>query len=127
MKTILVDAADALFVDAKVFEAMKTMLDTFANRKLVLTNANDEQIESFGINKSPYEVFSLKHNPDKTDSIYYQKMLSHYNLTSDEVIYFEHAEAAVKSAESVGIKSYHYDSGKQDLESLKKFLMENLK
>ncbi len=53
-------------------------------------------------------------------------MLKHFGLNKDDVIYFEHSPDAVKSAESVGVKSYHYDSEKKDLVSLKKFLGENL-
>jgi len=53
-------------------------------------------------------------------------MLQHFSLSKDEVVYFEHNPEAVKSAESVGIKSYYYDPEKKDLEALKKFLTENL-
>ena len=126
MKTILVDAAGTLLVEGNIFNDMQVLLDGFSNRKIVLTNANDEQVKEFGIDKSPYEVFTLKHNPDKTDPIYFNKMLSQFNLNSDDVIYFEHAEDAVKSAESVGIKTHYYDSSKKDLESLTKFLIDNL-
>jgi FMN phosphatase YigB (HAD superfamily) len=74
----------------------------------------------------PYEVFTLKHNPEKTDPKYYEIMLEHFNLKSAEVIYFEHNEEAVKSARSVGINSYHYDMQTKDLASLKKFIDNNL-
>ena len=47
-------------------------------------------------------------------------------LNKNDVVYFEHSLGAVKSAESVGINSYHYDPEKKDLEGLKKFLTENL-
>ena len=53
----------------------------------------------------PYEVFTLKHNPDKTDPTYFTIMLNHFGLTTKENIYFEHAKAAVASAQSVGIVS----------------------
>lgn len=42
------------------------------------------------------------------------------------VIYFEHNEDAVKSAQSVGIPTYHYDKDKPDLVELKKFIDKNL-
>jgi len=41
-------------------------------------------------------------------------------------VYFEHNEDAVKSAQSVGIKTYHYNKDKKDLRGLKKFLDDNL-
>lgn len=102
------------------------MLDKYPNDKIVLTGANDEQFKEFNLDKSPYEVFTLKHNPEKTDSEYFKILLKKYNLTPDEVVFFEHNQDAVKSAESVGIKSYYYDPEKQDLKALKAFLDENL-
>jgi len=86
----------------------------------------DESFKKFGLGKMPYEVFTLKHNPEKTDPKYYEIMLQHFGLSKDDVVYFEHNEDAVKSAQSAGIKTYHYDENKKDLESLKKFLDDNL-
>lgn len=131
MKTILVDAVYAFVVDTEdgsfeIFEKMHEMLETYPNRKILLTGADDEQFKKFGLSKMPYEVFTLKHNPEKTEPEYYKKMLEHFNLESENVVYFEHDPEAVRSAQSVGIVSYHYDSDKRDLESLKKFLDENI-
>ncbi len=75
----------------------------------------------------PYEVFTLKHNPEKTDPKYYETMLQYFALDKDDTIYFEHDENAVKSAQSAGIKTYYYENDKKDLVGLKKFLMENFK
>lgn len=74
----------------------------------------------------PYEVFTLKHNPKKTDPNYYKILLEKYNLDTSEIIYFEHNPKAVESAQSVGINSYFYDNNTKDLASLKKFLDINL-
>ena len=130
MKTILVDAVDGLVIedkgDFKIFKEMYDLLETFPNRKIVLTGANDEQFMKFGLDKMPYEVFTLKHNPEKTDPKYFETMLQHFGLSKDGAVYFEHNPEAVKSAESVGIKSYYYDPEEKDLEALKKFLIENL-
>jgi FMN phosphatase YigB (HAD superfamily) len=70
----------------------------------------------------PYEVFTLKHDPEKTNSEYYKKVLEHFNLKSKDVIYFEHNPEAVKSAESVGIKTYFWDNEKRPLRELAIFL-----
>lgn len=130
MKTILVDAVHAFVIEVdngfKVFKEMHDLLETFPNRKIILTGANDEQFKKFGLDKMPYEVFTLKHNPEKTDPKYYEKMLQRFNLSKDEVIYFEHDENAVKSAQSIGIKAYRYDSEKKDLSALAEFLKKNL-
>jgi HAD superfamily hydrolase (TIGR01509 family) len=127
MKIILVDAVDAFVIEGEsIFKEMHDLLETFPNKKIILTGADNEQFKEFGLDKMPYEVFSLKHDPEKTNPEYYKKMLEHFKLKSDDVIYFEHNPEAVKSAETVGIKSYYYDPEKKDLDSLKKFLTENL-
>lgn len=128
MKTILVDAVDAFVIEDngkfKIFKEMHDLLETFPNRKIILTGANDEQSKRFGLDKMPYEVFTLKHHPEKIDQKYFQIMLEHFGLSKDDVIYFEHNPQAVKSAESVGIKAYYYDPQKKDLKALKRFLVE---
>lgn len=130
MKTILVDAVDAFVIETEngfeIFAEMRNLLNAFPNRKIILTGANDEQYKKFGLDKMPYEVFTLKHDPEKTNPKYYETMLAHFGLNADDVVYFEHNPEAVKSATSVGIKSYHYDHRTKDLTALKKFLDENL-
>jgi len=127
METILVDAVDCFVSDTgEIYKEMHDLLETYQNKKIILTGANDEQFKKFGLDKMPYEVFTLKHNPEKTDSSYYEKMLKHFDLSKDEVVYFEHNPEAVKSAQSVGINSYFFDYNKKDLKALKDFLDDNL-
>jgi FMN phosphatase YigB (HAD superfamily) len=126
-KTILVDAVYVFVTDeGKIVEAIYKLLETYPNRKILLTGANDEQAEKWKLHNMPYEVFTLKHSPEKTDPLYYKKMLEHFGLSKNDAIYFEHNADAVKSAQSAGIKTYYYDNNKSDLEKLKKFLDENL-
>ena len=126
MKTILVDAVDAFVIETEngfeIFEPMRKMLDEFPNVKIILTGANDEQFQKFGLDKMPYEVFTLKHDPEKTNPEYYKKMLEHFNLKSEDVTYFEHNPDAVKSAESIGIKTHFWDNEKRPLRELAIFL-----
>lgn len=127
MKTILVDAIYCFISEnGKIFEEMHSLLEGYPNRKIILTGANDEQFKKFGLDNMPYEVFTLKHNPEKADPAYYKTLLSRFNLTNRDVIYFEHNPDTVKSAQSVGIETYFYDYSKKDLEGLKKFLDGNL-
>ena len=105
---------------------MHDLLDTFPNKKIILTGANDEKIKQFGLDKMPYEVFTLKHDPEKIDLKYFEIMLKHFNLNVADVVYFEHNPDAVKSAQSVGINAFYYDNDKKDLVALKKFIDENL-
>lgn len=127
MKTILVDAIDGLILkDGTVFDEMHKLLEKYPNPKIVLTGANDEQFKEYNLDKSPYEVFTLKHDPEKTDPKYFEILLSKYKLKPEEVIYFEHKREAADIASSVGIKTMYYDSSKQDLNELKEFLNSNL-
>jgi FMN phosphatase YigB (HAD superfamily) len=130
MKNILVDAVNGLVVETEngfeIFEPIQKMLDEFPNTKIILTGADDEQFKKFGLDKMPYEVFTLKHDPEKTNPEYYKKMLEHFNLGSEDVIYFEHNLEAVRSAESVGIKSYHYDHQERNLKALETFFRNNV-
>lgn len=131
MKTILVDAANTAIIQNSLdeyiqFKELFDLLETYPNQKLIVTNANDEQLIQFGLNTVPYPVFTMKHNPDKPDPMYFKTLLAQNNLHTDDVVYFEHNSDAVKSAQFVGITTYHYDKDTQDLIALKKFLDENL-
>jgi HAD superfamily hydrolase (TIGR01509 family) len=126
-KTILIDAWQTFVVEGEgIFKAMYELLETFPNPKIILTNADNEELNKFGLDDMPYEVFTLKHNPDKANPEYYEIMLEHFGLGKEDVVYFEHSETAVKSAQSVGIKTYQYDSVKRDIGALKNFLTDNL-
>jgi len=130
MKTILVDAVHCFIIENrgvfKIFQEMQDLLDIFPNQKIILTGANDEQFKKFGLDKMPYDVFTLKHNPEKTDPKYFETMLKHFNLDVVDVIYFEHSLEAVKSAQSLGINAFYYDNDKKDLIALKAFIDNNL-
>jgi FMN phosphatase YigB (HAD superfamily) len=68
----------------------------------------------------------LAASTNQTDPDYFQSLLDHFGLTKDQVLYFEHNLEAVKSAQTIGIPSYYYDSTNQDLIALKSFLDHNL-
>lgn len=127
MKTILVDAVHAFVSkDGVINQEMFELLESFPNKKMLLTGANDEEFIKFGLDKMPYEVFTLKHNPNKVDPKYYEILLEDIGLSNDDVVYFEHDLEAVKSAQSVGVKTFFYDSDKKDLAGLRQFLKENV-
>lgn len=127
MKTILVDAIDGFVIEGQgVFKEMYDLLETFPNRKIILTGAKYEKFKELGLANMPYTVFTLEHNPEKTNPEYFNIMLKHFNLDNKNVIYFEHNPEAVKSAQSIGINTYFYDNNKKDLKELKVFLDKNL-
>ncbi len=126
MKTILVDAVNTFVIEGEgIFTEMHELLEQYPQQKIILTNANDEQMKIFGLDHMPYDVFTLKHNPEKTDPLYFTTMLAHFHLEPKDVIYFEHNEDAVKSAQSVGITTLHYNKDTKDLDAVKAFIDQN--
>lgn len=121
MKTILVDAINGL-----ILKEMYALLESYPNPKIVLTGANDEQWKQFNLDASPYEVFTLKHNPEKTDPKYFDMLFEKYNLKCEDVIYFEHSKEAATTAEAIGIETYFYDHTKRDILALKSFIDSNV-
>jgi HAD superfamily hydrolase (TIGR01509 family) len=127
MKTILVDAVFTLVSEeGKLFEKMYELLESYPNKKIVLTNASHDKFAGYGLDKLSYEVFTLEHNPEKTDRTYFDQMLKHFSLKASDAVYFENNIEAVDSAKSAGITAYHYDKDKKDLIALKEFLDKNL-
>jgi HAD superfamily hydrolase (TIGR01509 family) len=127
MKTILVDAVYTFVSEEGViFDDLYKLLEQYPNRKIILTNAPFERFEQYGLYKVPYEVFTLQRNPMKSEPQYFEMMFEKFNLTKNEVVYFEHDREAVESAKSLGITSYLYDKEKRNLVLLKEFLDSNL-
>ena len=126
MKTILVDARNTFLTEDGINKDIQSLLDAFPNQKIIVTNANDEQRITFGIIDMPYEVFTLKHNPDKTDPKYFETLLTTYWLDIADLVYFEHNSDAVNSAQSMWITTYHYDKDTKDIEKLKEFIIKNV-
>ena len=126
MKTILVDAYNTLVTDDGIFMEMHILLEKFSNKKIILTNADEEKQKELGLINLPYEMFTQSFNPLKTDSQYYKNFLEEYNSWVDDVVYFEHDISAVKSAQSVWINVYHYNKDTKDLAELERFLRENI-
>ena len=126
MKTILVDAYNTFITDKWINLEMQKMLDKFPNKKIILTNADTKKQKELWLINLPYEMFSWNFNPLKTDPKFYKIFLEKYNLSPEEVIYFEHNLEAIKSAKSIWIKAFHYNKDKKDLVGLEKFLKNNL-
>jgi HAD superfamily hydrolase (TIGR01509 family) len=118
MKKILaVDAVECLVdYQGKINNDIKHLIDKFRIKKIILTNANDEEKKKF-LKNVKYQIFSLKHQPNKTNPKYFKEFLSKHNLKPHQIIYFEHNIKAVKSAESVGIITHHYNGNLENLEN----------
>jgi hypothetical protein len=101
MKTILVDAYRTFVTDDGINLEMQKLLDSYSNKKIILTNADKEKQKKIGLVNLPYPLFTLSFNPEKADSKYFEIFLEKNILNSDDVIYFEHNIDAVNSARSV--------------------------
>ena len=126
MKTILVDAWNTFVTPEGINKKLLSILEVFPNRKIILTNANEEEKIQYGIVNMPYEVFTCAHDPNKTNPEFYKKMLTYFNLKADDVVYFEHNTEAVASAKSLGIITFWYDKNKRDIEGVRTFLETNI-
>ena len=102
------------------------MLEKYPNKKIILTNADYKDTNILNLKNAPYEVFTLKNHPNKIDPKYYETMLNNFGLEAKDVLYFENDKESVKSAQAVGINTYHYDRDKKDLVTLKDFIDQNL-
>lgn len=124
-KIILVDAWNTFVTSEGVNTQMEKLLNDYDHTKIIVTNANQEELVEFGIINMPYQVFTLGHNPNKTDVQYFLKLFKEYSLSVRDVLYFEHNEEAVKAAQSLGIKTLWLKKG-SSLELLEEFLKDNL-
>ena len=61
MKIILVDAWNTLIKNKKLDIDLYNLLEKFENRKIILTNANNNELIDYGIVEIPYDIFSLSH------------------------------------------------------------------
>jgi len=125
MKTILVDAWNTFVKNNTIDSDIYKILESYENQKIILTNANDKELINLGIVNMPYKVFSLSHNPNKDDKLYFIKLIEKYNLINSDLVYIEHNKEAVKSAISLGIKTHHYKP-QESTDELSQFLLKNL-
>ena len=125
MKTILVDAWNTFVKNNTIDSDIYKILESYENQKIILTNANDKELINLGIVNMPYKVFSLSHNPNKDDKLYFIKLIEKYNLIISDLVYIEHNIEAVKSAISLGIKTHHYKH-QESTDELSQFLLKNL-
>lgn len=126
MKIILVDAYNAFVTKDWINKEMQGILDSFPNRKIILTNADSVKQKELWLVNLPYELFTLNFNPKKTEWGYFEKMLKHFWFNANEVIFFEHNLMAVEKAREAWIKTLYYDNNKKDLKELEKFLKDNI-
>lgn len=123
MKTILVDAVNVFVIEGEgVNNDLYHLLESYPNPKLIVTGANQEQIKQYGLDALPYPLFTCAHNPEKSEPEYFKILMRDKNLKAVDLVYFDHREAALKSAKQVGITTYFYNPATKDMLALKSFL-----
>ena len=125
-KVLAIDAVGCLVnFKGKVNNDIKNLVKKFKNKKIVLTNADELEKKIF-LKNITYETFSLKHKPNKSNPKYFKKFLLKYKLEPQQLIYIEHDIKAVKSAQSLGIVTHHFNGNLKNLENfLNLFLNKN--
>lgn len=128
-KVILVDGMHCAY--DKDFKPNKELLDFINNLNTHTIFAvkgfkekGKELVKNYDKSKSTnWEAFSLEEEGIKKDNQeYFKRLLAKFNLSPEEVIYFDHKKESVETARKLGILSMHYTDDK----SIMKFIEDNL-
>ena len=98
------------------------ILEKFPCDKIIVTNANLSEQKDLGIINMPYSVFSLSHNPEKTNKLYFDILCNEKKLKKEELLYIEHNIVSVETAKTFGIKSILFNENYLEIEE---FLNQN--
>jgi leucyl-tRNA synthetase/inosine/xanthosine triphosphate pyrophosphatase family protein/ADP-ribose pyrophosphatase YjhB (NUDIX family) len=121
--TILIDAVFCLINKSEnglsLNEELYNYLDTLPQRKIVVTNAKDEALQTtkelVGIK---FEVFSLQFDPEKTDPRFYETMIESLGIDINTTIYFDHNDDNLSSARANKLHCFQYKSNQQAISTL---------
>lgn len=126
MKTILVWAINTLVSENwDVNVEIQSLLNGYENNKIIVTNANESEISTLWLNTLGYKLFSLAHEPNKINPLYFDILLKTYNLLPKDAVYFDSSDEAVKAAESIWITSYKFSKW-MNIHALNNYLKINL-
>ena len=122
-KTILVDGMFCMYDEQfTVDKFLLDLLHSFKAKKILVVNGFREKGKK-ALEGNGFEAFSLEEEKIKKDSVeYFKRLFLKYNLTSKEVIYFDHDEKNVETARKLGIVSLHYTNH----DEVKRFIEQNL-
>ena len=122
MKTILVDAWNTFVKNKKIDLRLLKILEKYPCDKIIVTNANASEQKDLGIINMPYSVFSLSHNPEKTNTLYFDILCNEKKLKKEELLYIEHNIDSFETAKIFGIKSILF---KENYLEIEEFLNQN--
>ena len=69
------------------------------------------------------DVFTLSKNPSKDDPKYFHTLFKKYNISADQIIYFDHKQEHIDAAQKAGIQLAKFYS---DYASVKDFIDDNM-
>jgi len=121
-RVILVDGMGCLYdSDFNVNQELFDFLNNLNTKKILCINKNKEKAKEIAKGQD-YEIFSFEGKINKDNKEFFIKLLKEYKLAPEEIIYFDHLEANVKSAKSTGILSEVFKTN----ELIEKFIDENV-
>ena len=121
--TILVDGMFCLYdKEFKINQELLDIINNFGTWNILVVNGFKEKGYSL-VDSSNWAPFSLEEEGIKKDKPeYFKRLLNQYQLTPEEVIYFDHDKNNVKVAKSIGIISKQFTN----IKSIKEFIEENI-
>lgn len=139
--TILLDAigcvissdADSSLSSLSLNKELADYIDRLGLQVIVVTNATDNKLVKIAELLSPYttsnqsskspndqstksrQICSYANNPPKTDPQYFRNVIAYYQLTAETVLYIDHAQTNLASAQQAGIKNIMLYTGNMEL------------
>jgi leucyl-tRNA synthetase/8-oxo-dGTP pyrophosphatase MutT (NUDIX family) len=123
VETILIDAVFCLINKTEngltLNEELYTYLENLPQRKIVVTNAKDEALQTIKkLVGDKFEVFSLQFSPEKTDPKFYETMIKDLGIDINLAVYFDHNDDNLSSARANKIHCFQYKSNQQAISTL---------
>jgi HAD superfamily hydrolase (TIGR01509 family) len=128
-RLILVDGMHCLYdKNFKINKRLLEFVNSFNTHSVLVTNGFREKglnlIKKNSLDQDTnWGAFSLEEDGIKKDNPeYFKVLLKRFNLSPEEIIYFDHNKKNVETAKKLGILSKHYTT----IESIKNFIKDNL-
>ena len=123
-RTILVDGMFCLYdKDFKINEKLLNFLNKVQARKILVINAFGDKAKKL-FSRHEIEVFTFEKKVKKENKEFFMKLFKKYNLTPNEILYFDHAKENLEGAKSAGIKLIK--QFKDNEKKINKFINKNL-
>ena len=114
-RTIFLDGMHCIYdKDFNINQELLNIVNSFEENKILVVNGFREK--GHKVLGEKFKAFSLEEEGiKKSNPEYFKRLMSKFNLKPKNCVYFDHSEENVKSAESLGIKSFHYKNNNQQI------------